>query len=205
MTIDAMQKILQQNLTEERFLHSLGVSKTAVKLAQRFSVDENKAKIAGLLHDAGRQFPIDTLIEEAQRRFIAIDEVEQKVPMLLHGKIGAALVKEIYGVDDEEIEDAIILHTTAGKNMSDLSKIIYVADMIEPTRKYPAVYFLRKVAEKATLVEIFYAALVRSLEYIQSTGQIIHPYTLEAKNELLEANPYLFEWLSQEKHAYACS
>ena len=56
MTLEQMQAELEARLKPSRFRHSLGVSETAVKLSHRFGVDEEKARVAGLLHDCAREF-----------------------------------------------------------------------------------------------------------------------------------------------------
>ena len=152
MTIDEMRRTLQSRLKKSRFAHSIGVADTAVKLAKRFGVDEEKAYIAGLLHDCAREFENDELPAEAAKRGIEIGEVEREMPLLLHSYIGAMMIKEIYGVDDPEISQAIWRHTVGGRNMTKLDKIIYFADMIEPNRDYPGVNELRQLAQTADLV-----------------------------------------------------
>ena len=101
MTYEAMQEKLKTRLKATRFAHSMGVADAAFFLAKRFNVDTNKARIAGLLHDCARQYPNDQLIFEARKRNITFGAVEESMPLLLHGYIGAQLIKEEYDVDDE--------------------------------------------------------------------------------------------------------
>ena len=103
MTLEQMQAELEARLKPSRFRHSLGVSETAVKLSHRFGVDEEKARVAGLLHDCAREFRNEAMVEEAEKRGIAIGEVERSMPLLLHADIGAVRVREIYGVEDPAI------------------------------------------------------------------------------------------------------
>ena len=187
MNVDEMRKILSQRLKKSRFAHSIGVADTAVKLAKRFKVDTEKAYIAGLLHDCAREFENDQLPVEAIKRGIEIGPVEKSMPLLLHSYIGAKMIKEIYGVDDEEIFWAIWRHTVGGRNMTKLDKIIYFADMIEPHRDYPGVDKLRKLAESATLDEILFTALSESIIFIVQKKSLIHPDTVAARNEILLA------------------
>lgn len=88
MTLEQMQAELEARLKPSRFRHSLGVSETAVKLSHRFGVDEEKARVAGLLHDCAREFRNEAMVEEAEKRGIAIGEVERSMPLLLHADIG---------------------------------------------------------------------------------------------------------------------
>ena len=185
MTIDEMARTLQGRLKKSRFIHSGGVANVAVKLAKRFNVNESKAYIAGLLHDCAREFENDELPAEAIKRGIEIGEVEQKIPLLLHSYIGAFMIKEIYEVDDPEISQAIWRHTVGGRNMTKLDKIIYFADMIEPNREYPGVEQLRQLSETAELDEILLTAFSESIKFIIYKNSLIHPETVNARNEIL--------------------
>ena len=185
MTFAEMKEKLQSRLKPSRFQHSLGVSETAVTLAKRFGVDEEKARIAGLLHDCARQYPNDELIAEAAIRGIAIGDVERETHLLLHADIGARLVAEEYGVEDEEIQQSIARHTVGGSNMSDLDKIVYFADMIEPNRDYPDVHRLRQLAAEGTLDEMVLAGLSQSISFIVNQGKLLHLGTIIARNELV--------------------
>ena len=185
MTIDQMRRELQRRLKKSRFAHSIGVANTAVKLAKKFGVDETKAYVAGLLHDCAREFENDELPAQAERYGIEIGEVERALPLLLHAYIGAKMIREIYGVDDTEIEQAIYRHTVAAPNMTALDKIIYFADMIEPNRNYPGVNELRALVETKTLDEILLTALSESITFVVQKNSLVHPSTVAARNFLL--------------------
>lgn len=185
MTIDEMRRELQRRLKRSRFAHSIGVANTAVKLAKKFGVDETKAYVAGLLHDCAREFENDELPAQAERYGVEIGEVERAMPLLLHAYIGAKMIREIYGVDDAEIEQAIHRHTVAAPNMTALDKIIYFADMIEPNRNYPGVDELRALVETKTLDEILLTALSESIIFVVQKNSLVHPDTVAARNFLL--------------------
>ena len=186
MTVDEQRRELQRRLKNSRFAHSIGVANTAVKLAEKFGVDRNKAYVAGLLHDCAREFENEDLPAQAVKRGIKIGEVEKVAPLLLHAYIGAKMVTEIYDVDDEEIVQAIYRHTVGARDMSALDKIIYFADMIEPGRNYPGVDKLRELAETSNnLDEIILTALGESIIFVVQKGALLHPSTIDARNYLL--------------------
>lgn len=185
MTYEAMREQLASRLKPTRYEHSLGVSETAVFLAQRFGVDVEQARVAGLLHDCARQYPNEEMVQEAARRGIVIGSVEAAMPLLLHAYIGAYLIQEDYGVQDQEIAQAIYRHTVGGSGMSDLDKIIYFADMIEPNRQYPQVEELRRLSREASLDEMVLAGLSQSISFVNRKGHLIHPDTVTARNELI--------------------
>ena len=185
MGYEQMKAALEKRLKSSRFRHSLGVSAVAETLAGRFGVDAEQARVAGLLHDCAREFRNEAMIAEAERRAIPIGPVERAMPLLLHAYIGARRVRELYGVDDPAVEQAIWRHTVGGAAMTDLDKIIWFADMIEPGREYPEVEHLRQLAKTVSLDEMVLAGLSASIQFVVAKGHLIHPDTVLARNEIL--------------------
>ena len=126
---------LKGKLTDKRLIHSFGVEYTAACMAMRYGADIQKARIAGLLHDNAKCLPTDDKLKKCEKFKLPISESERANPDLLHGKLGAYLAKEKYGVSDPDILSAITYHTTGHPGMNLLDKIIFVSDYIEPNRK----------------------------------------------------------------------
>jgi predicted HD superfamily hydrolase involved in NAD metabolism len=120
-----------------RYAHSVRVARCADLLAQRHGVDTNKARLAGLLHDLARLHSPDRLVAECVARGLPIDSAERRHPILLHAKLGAAIARERFGVDDRDVLSAIEKHTTAAGDMSPLDCVVYLADSLEPHRSFP--------------------------------------------------------------------
>ena len=171
-------------ISEKRFKHTEGVVETAVRLAQAYKIDEEQARIAAVFHDAARGLAGVVLLEKCRELSIEIDEVEEAVPDLLHGKLAAGLAEQKFGIKDREILQAIKYHTTGYKNMSVLDKIIFIADMIEPGRDFPGVSNLRELAF-ANLDEAVRAGLESTIRHVLDKGLVIHPASIEARNSLL--------------------
>ena len=184
-TYEEMRAILEQQLTTSRYQHSLGVADTAAALARRFGMNEERARVAGLLHDCGRAYETAALPMEARRRGIPIGKIESAMPLLLHAYVGAYLIYEVYGVNDAAIAQAVWRHTVGGANMTALDKIIYYADMVEPSRAYPEVEHLRELARTASLDEMMLVGLTESIIFVAQKGGLIHPDTITARNELI--------------------
>ncbi|MDD6218672.1 MAG: bis(5'-nucleosyl)-tetraphosphatase (symmetrical) YqeK [Selenomonadaceae bacterium] len=185
MDYKQMREQLKSRLKPSRFLHSEGVAETAAFLGERFQLDIEQCRVAGLLHDCARQYSDKQLQAEADRRGISYGDVDKAMPLLLHAYIGASLVKEDYGVTDQAICQAIFRHTVGGAGMTELDKVIYFADMIEPNRDYPQVEELRRLSRLASLDEMFFAGLVQSLNFVLKKGSLVHPDTVTAYNEIL--------------------
>ena len=129
-----LQEKLRKELDEDRYTHTLGVMYTSAALAMRYGVDLEKAQVAGLLHDCAKCIPNEKKLKMCEKYNIPITRVENNAPFLLHSKLGAYLAKEKYGVQDEEILQAIVWHTTGKPDMTLLEEIVFLADYIEPMR-----------------------------------------------------------------------
>lgn len=122
---------LKDNLVEERYIHSLGVMEAAVELARMFNLDVEKARLAGLLHDAAKCFPNEKLFEIIKEHIPEVHECELLNYKTLHAPVSAYLAKTKFNVTDVEILDAIRWHTLGRCGMSNFEKIIFLADKIE--------------------------------------------------------------------------
>lgn len=179
-----MKDKLKRTLSEKRYKHSLGVCDEAVKLAKLYGADTEKAYMAGLLHDCAKGYDTNKQIELCAEYGIALDKITLSCKAVIHAPLGAAVAKDEYGIDDEEILEAIRCHTVAKENMSLLDKIIYIADMIEPMRDFDGVDKLRKAAYK-NIDEAFIMGLKQSIVFNAEKNKIIHPDTISAWNYML--------------------
>jgi len=178
-------QILGRYVKPARVTHSLGVARTAKDMAIRFGADPEKAYWAGLVHDVGKGFSPPLLMEYAVRLHLDQDPVYRKAPSLLHGPAASLWLKEEGFISDPEILHAVYAHTIPDIPMSKLDRIVFTADMIEPSRKsYPGLSELRELAGK-DLDRLYYRALQQTLAYAISRGQAVHPGTLIAYNDVL--------------------
>lgn len=172
-------------LKAKRVAHVLGTEETAVKLAEKYGADKEKARVAALLHDCTKRLSMAEQLALCEKYAISLDELEQKALKLLHAKTGAAIARDIFGVD-EEIYNAILWHTTGKADMTKLEKVIYLADYIEPNRDFPGLEELRAAVwediDKGLLL-----GLTMTVREMEEMGNPIHKNTLEAK-EFLERN-----------------
>ena len=127
--MEEMQEYVRQNLSEKRYYHSICVMKKCEELSLHYKQDVEEAKKVGLIHDIAKELSDEEKLSYAQENNIEVDSVEEAHPGLLHGKIGADIAKKKFGFS-EKMCQAIKYHTTGGKNMSILDKILYVADAI---------------------------------------------------------------------------
>ena len=173
-------ELVKPHLTEQRYIHTLGVEKTAIELARQYGVDPEKASLAAIFHDYAKVRDIDEM-----RHIIIKEDLDQSLlqyhPNLWHATVGAVLVNKEMGIDDPEILGAITFHTTGQRNMSPLEKVIFVADYIEPNREFPGVEEARELAKKS-LDEAVRFELSQTMIYLIQRQQTIFPDTFEAYN-----------------------
>jgi len=171
-------------LGKERLKHSLNTSKIARKLAIKYNYDADKAEVAGLLHDCAKDLDYKILKEMVLEYNIEPDEIIQKIPKLLHPLIGAVVAKKEFNIQDPVILKAIKVHSTGAAQMSILDKIIYLSDKIEPLRNMNGVGEIRKMAEE-DLNRAVLMTLDKGLLYLISKSLLIHPISIEARNNIL--------------------
>ena len=128
---EEIEKILKEELSDERYLHTLGVRDCAVELAKRYNLDVKKAELAGLLHDCAKCKTNDELKEIIDKFLDDVDKNELKNYKTLHAPVGAYYAKEKFNIEDNEILSAIRWHTLGRVNMTTFEKIIFLADKIE--------------------------------------------------------------------------
>jgi predicted HD superfamily hydrolase involved in NAD metabolism len=131
------QRVREHLGQDDRYEHSLRVARCAATLAQRHGVDVRKARLAGMLHDLARLYTPGRLLSECEARGFSIEPFERAHPVLLHARLGAAIARERFGVEDAEVLSAIEKHTTAAGDMSSLDCVVYLADSLEPARTFP--------------------------------------------------------------------
>lgn len=174
-----IKKVLKKELDKERFEHTLGVMYTAAALAMAHGVDLEQAMLAGLLHDCAKCIPTEEKFSICKKNHIELTEMEQKNPSLIHAKLGAYLAKKKYGINDEAVLHAILVHTTGEPHMSSLDKIIYLADYIEPNRdKASDLDEVRPLCFK-DLDEALRKVLNDTLAYLKETGKAIDTLTVD--------------------------
>ena len=122
MTEQAMIEKLRGMMSEERFMHSLGVRDTAVLLAERYGIDTEKARVAGILHDCAKDIPKPAAFRMCEEAGISLKPVCYIEKGLVHSYLGAHIAKTEFGISDNEILEAIYYHTTGHVDMPLLTK-----------------------------------------------------------------------------------
>ena len=183
MNIDQYLPYLD-NLSEYRRVHSLNVSAEAVRYAEKYGGDVEEARLAGLLHDVTKETDFDTQLQIIENGGIMLTELEKRSPKLWHAISGACYVRDVIGIDDEDIFNAIRFHTTARAGMSQLEKIIFLADFTSAERDYPDIDVIREHAEHSIEEGMLYG-IKFTIGRLVGRGDLVSPDALSAYNDIL--------------------
>lgn len=185
MVYDNYKELLKTRLTEKRYYHSLCVADEAKRLAEKYGANADKAYLAGLLHDITKNAEKNEQLQMFKKFGIIPDDITANSHKLWHAVTGAAYIKNVLKINDEEIISAVRYHTTAKKYMNLLEKILYLADFTSLDRDYDDVEVMRKKVNESLNSAMKYALSYTVAELVEKQAQI-HNDTFNAYNEIIK-------------------
>ncbi len=175
-----------EGLPRGLYAHVQQVRATARELAAPLDLDPALVDLAASAHDIARVVKGPRLLAEARRRGIRIDRVESALPVLLHGPVGAERLRRDLGVTEPQVLEAVHWHSTAAPGLGLIARVVYLADKLDPTKasRYPFMEAVRDLALRDLdgALELF---LTRDLQRLLHAGELVHPASVEARNDLL--------------------
>ena len=182
MDIKRAIQLAKRELKTPRFEHTLRVIETSEELAERFKESAQKAKLAAALHDYAKNWSVEEL-----KTYIVNHQLSNELlvyhPELWHGPVASHVMEMKYGITDPEVLRAIAHHTTGRAGMTNIEKIVYLADYIEPGRDIPGVEEVRKASEQ-NLDYACWLVARSTLNYLIQKNVTIHPDSFHAYNDL---------------------
>jgi len=169
--LNVLKEKVHRYCTPLRLNHIKGVSKLSRELARQYLVDIQETDIAAWAHDMFRDVSSEKLLSMARDYGINISDIEEKKPILLHGKLAAIYLKKHFDVDDE-IFEAVYWHITGYPGLSILGKILMVADMAEEGRSFESARIIRTIAKK-DLEEAFKNVIRLKVKWAVESGLFI--------------------------------
>lgn len=184
MNLDDYKNIIREKMGDYRYTHSINVSKEARSLAKLYGADEQKAELAGLLHDITKEFDKEEQLKIINNGGIILDSIQLKVPKLWHSISGSVYIKTELNIIDNDIVNAVRYHTTGRAGMSLLEKIIYVADFTSADRKYRGAATMRAKSLKS-LEEAMLYSYKFTISNLTKQNLFVHPDELNCYNEII--------------------
>lgn len=177
------KELLKNRLTPKRYNHSLCVADEAVRLAEKYGGEVEKAYLAGLLHDITKNATPQEHLHIFEEFGIMLNSVEKNAEKLWHAISGAAFIEHKLNICDSEIITAVRFHTTARKGMTLLEKLLYLADFTSADRDYDDVDIMRQKVDISIQSALEYA-LSYTINDLVSQNKPLHIDTVEAYNEI---------------------
>ena len=166
--------------------HIYRVRDVAQELAARHGIDPDRAELGALAHDVCRAVPGDDLLKMSANLGVPVTDVDRDFPLLLHGPVGAALLRKEDGLTDLALYEAVRWHSTAHSSLDDLGKLIFLADKLEPQKA--AVYSYQARLHEMALESLDLALLeflTREMAARIEKGETVHPASVDARNSLV--------------------
>lgn len=160
-----------------RKAHSLRVALVAATRANELKMDEKKAIGAALFHDCAKNLAPD---HPLLKGFTPPNDWGEVPESVIHQFSGAFVAERAFGINDKEILDAVRYHTSGKAQMTELGKLIFLADMVEEERAYDGVEKIRSAFYTKPLNETLTLALKETVKFLQKKGAEIYPLTLSA-------------------------
>lgn len=183
--IEKIRYYVRGAVDDSRYAHSVRTAETARKLCKKYKLNEIDGYLAGLAHDMCKNMPDEVLLSFAKQDGALISSIEQEKPSLLHGRAAAVVLQKQFGIENEDILEAIRHHTFGGIHLCDLAKIIYISDKIEPGRSNSSPEYIKKLLKKK-LNKVVFIVLESSIMYLKSKNKEIVRTTWDWYLELLK-------------------
>lgn len=191
--IKTIDSYLKSNLSNKRYTHSRKVADMAGVIALKCGLDTDMCYLAGLSHDIARELSLDSLKEKVYNWGTFSDEFYSN-SCLYHGPVGALILKEKFGINDYEIQEAVAYHSIGNINMCNCSKVVYVADYISLDRLHIDNVFRDKVLS-CNLDQMVFMVVKETGRYLNTIGLELIP---ESRNMFLK----LKEEFNEEKKGF---
>ena len=168
--------------------HISRVQTIARELAEAHGIDADQAELTAAAHDVARHLPPSQLLEEAERLGLAVHPVEAHAPVLLHGPVGAAWLRQEGTVTDPAVLEGVHWHTTAHPDLAPVGQVVFLADKLDPAKAktYPFQAAVREAAFH-DLASGMLAFLEGTLRQHLDRGELVHPMSNDTRNALLLA------------------
>ena len=166
--------------------HIYRVRDVALELAVPHKINLQQAELGALAHDVCRAVSGEDLIRMASELGVSVSDVEYDFPLLLHGPVGAEVLRKEEDCSDEILCEAVRWHSTAHASLHPLGKLVFLADKLDPQKA--AVYSYQAKLHDMAMESLDMALLEflsREMGKRVEGGGTIHPASVDARNSLI--------------------
>ncbi len=172
---EKVNKKLKSELSIWRYEHTISVMNLSVRLAKHYGADETVVKMAAIFHDYAKEYDKEKMLGLADKFGVAgrFDFIG-----LYHGVIARYIAETEYGIDNEDILNAIENHTLGRVDATLAEKILLVADTADPYRDEEGLDEIRDLFFEDINIA-FVNCIKHKMEYNKSKGRAIEPVVYE--------------------------
>ncbi len=172
-------------VSENRYAHSVRTAQMAKKLCSLYSMDQDLGYFSGIAHDMCKKLEDKKMLALVKKDKKPLSELEKEKPSLLHGRAAAIMLEEKFDFHDQRILEAVAVHTFGMEGMNDYSKVLFIADKIEPGREHITKEYLEE-SLSLPLNRLLEKVLYENLSFLERNGKKIAPESVK-----------LYEWVKR--------
>lgn len=195
LTMQNAKKVLEKYLKEnnaKKYEHSKRVAIISKQLAKKWDISQEEAVIASLLHDIGKSVSKREMLDICSRNNVIIHDFEIfENTESLHGEVSKIILnKEFEKASNSErfdrIQSAVAKHVTGAEQMSDLDKVVFIADNIEPSKKNYDIFVKIQSGEIESMDECIKLIIERKQQRAGLKNMEINPLLINTKQSIEE-------------------
>ncbi len=175
-------------ISPSRLSHVKRVSEAAAQLALRWNVPTDEATLAGLLHDCAKQLTPSELTQQGIDQPSWSQSLYTTYPAIWHAFVGPTVARQKWGIRNPRVLGAMKWHSTGRAAMTPLDQILFIADYIEPERKFPTRAYVETLAYQDLTLGA-YAVVYLKLFFLLRHHRRIHPDAFRCREYLLDSIP----------------
>ncbi|MCH2309841.1 MAG: bis(5'-nucleosyl)-tetraphosphatase (symmetrical) YqeK [SAR202 cluster bacterium] len=163
--------------------HLHRTAKLGRELSLLHDVNDEKVFVACIAHDIAKKLDVNEMLQESKLNKLTISYEEENSPILMHGPLAASWLEKNFKCNDQEILDSVFFHTTGRPYMSQVEKLVFLADKVEPNK-------VERTPDLQEVLDLCFldldAAIVKyidmKIQQLLNQGKIIHPLAIQTRN-----------------------
>lgn len=166
----------------KRLRHIHGVASCMEDFSSFYQLNVDQALVIAYLHDFTKKEDINWHIKHIYKENQATFE---QYPYYLHALSAVYIAKEVYQIQNSSVLNAIQYHCTGYEDLDIYAKLLIIADVCEPNRKFKDTKAIYELTLKDIELAYEWAFEVKYQRHIEE-NQIRHPWFIKAKEKIEE-------------------